>query len=149
MLTFAKENSFRMIRFIFLIPLIALAFSFTGKQKPRTKIPVQNIPFVNHELDDTLKINDLVFADFFSPNGDGYNDQFIILNVLNYPSNYLKVFNRWGETVYYASPYLNLWDGRSNQPNAMLGEECSPGVYYFEFNDGNGNIASGKITLKR
>lgn len=147
MLTFAGENLFRMIRFIFLVPLIALAFSFTGKKE--TKPTVENPPVSNHELEDTLKINDLIFADFFSPNGDGYNDHFIILNVLNYPSNYLKVFNRWGETVYYASPYLNLWDGKSNQPNAMLGEECSPGVYYFEFNDGNGNIASGKITLKR
>lgn len=146
MLTFASENLFRMIRFIFLVPLIALAFSFMEKKE--TKF-VENTPISNHELDDTLKINDLVFADFFSPNGDGYNDHFIILNVLNYPTNYLKVFNRWGETVYYASPYLNLWDGKSNQANAMLGEECSPGVYYFEFNDGNGNIASGKITLKR
>ncbi|WP_343636180.1 gliding motility-associated C-terminal domain-containing protein [Fluviicola sp.] len=136
-----------MIRFIFLVPLIALAFSFTGKKE--LKFTVEKPPVSNHELEDTLKINDLTFADFFSPNGDGYNDHFIILNVLNYPTNYLKVFNRWGETVYYASPYLNLWDGRSNQPNAMLGEECSTGVYYFEFNDGNGNIASGKITLKR
>lgn len=135
-----------MIRFIFLVPLILLALSFMEKKE--TKF-TENPPVSNHELDDTLKINDLVFADFFSPNGDGYNDQFIILNVLNYPRNYLKVFNRWGETVYYAAPYLNLWDGRSNQANAMFGEECSPGVYYFEFNDGNGNIASGKITLKR
>jgi gliding motility-associated-like protein len=149
MLTFAKENLFRMIRFIFLVPLIALVFSFTVKMESSTKFTVQNTPIAAHELDDTLKINDLVFADFFSPNGDGYNDHFIILNVLNYPTNYLKVFNRWGETVYSASPYLNLWDGRSNQPNTMLGEDCSPGVYYFEFNDGNGNIASGKITLKR
>jgi len=98
---------------------------------------------------DTLRINDLVFADFFSPNADGYNDKYIILNVQNYPRNYLKVFNRWGETVYYASPYLNEWDGKSNQSNTMFGNECSAGVYYFEFNDGNGNIASGKITLKR
>ena len=148
MLTFALENIFRMIRFIFLVPLIALAFGFMKKEE--SKFTVESTPPVHpHELDDTLRINDLVFADFFSPNGDGYNDHFIILNVLNYPGNYLKVFNRWGETVYYASPYLNLWDGKSNQSNAMLGEECSPGVYYFEFNDGMGNIASGKITLKR
>lgn len=136
-----------MIRFIFLVPLIALAFGFMEKKE--TKPPFENTPVSNHELDDTLKINDLVFADFFSPNDDGYNDKFIILNIENYPRNYLKVFNRWGEIVYQAAPYLNLWDGKSNQSNAMLGDECSAGVYYFEFDDGNGNRAAGKITLKR
>lgn len=136
-----------MIRFLYLVPLFVLSFSFMEKKE--TNFTVKSAPISNHVLDDTLRINDLVFADFFSPNGDGYNDKFIILNVLNYPTNYLKVFNRWGETVYYASPYMNQWDGKSNQSNPMLGEECSAGVYYFEFNDGNGNIAAGKITLKR
>lgn len=136
-----------MIRLIFLVPLIAVAFGFMKKQERKPTF-VSN-PVSNHELDDTLKINDLVFADFFSPNGDGYNDTYVILNVLDYPGNYLKVFNRWGETVYYASPYRNEWDGKTNQANALLGEECTPGVYYFEFWDGIGNKASGKITLKR
>lgn len=149
MLTFVAENIFKMIRFTFLIPLIALAFSFSNRPESKFKTESTIPATLDKFREDTLRINDLIFADFFSPNGDGYNDQFIILNVLNYPSNYLKVFNRWGETVYYASPYMNQWDGKTNQSNPMLGEECSPGVYYFEFNDGNGNIASGKITLKR
>ncbi len=136
-----------MIRFIFLVPLIAVAFGFMKKQERKSTFDCK--PVSNIALDDTLKINDLVFADFFSPNGDGYNDKYIILNVSNYPGNYLKVFNRWGETVYYASPYMNQWDGKTNQSNALLGEECTPGVYYFEFWDGYGNRASGKITLKR
>ena len=147
MLTFVKENFFRMIRFLFLIPLFILSLGFMEKKE--TNFSVQSAQLATRELDDTLRINDLVFADFFSPNGDGYNDQFIILNVQNYPRNYLKVFNRWGETVYYASPYMNGWDGKNNQSNPMLGEECSAGVYYFEFSDGTGNKASGKITLKR
>lgn len=147
MLTFVTENLIRMVRFAFLIPLIALAFGFM--EKKNTNVSVESAPVSAQPAGDTLRINDLVFADFFSPNSDGYNDKYIILNVANYPRNYLKVFNRWGETVYYASPYLNEWDGKSNQANAMLGNECSAGVYYFEFNDGNGNIASGKITLKR
>lgn len=147
MLIFVEENLFRMIRFIFLIPLFILSFSF--EEKKETHFITESTQMSTRELDDTLRINDLVFADFFSPNGDGYNDKFIILNVENYPLNYLKVFNRWGETVYYAAPYLNGWDGKTNQSNAMLGEECTPGVYYFEFYDGEGNKASGKITLKR
>ena len=138
-----------MIRFIFLLPLIILAFGFMEKNQRKFTIQNTSRPVPALESDDTLRINDLVFADFFSPNGDGYNDKYIILNVSNYPGNYLKVFNRWGETVYYASPYLNEWDGKTNQSNSLIGEECTPGVYYFEFFDGYGNKASGKITLKR
>lgn len=137
-----------MYRLLFFIPAILLMWSFQEKQEI-TPVASQKSMIHQSHSGDTLRINDLVFADFFSPNNDGYNDQFIILNVLNYPTNYLKVFNRWGEMVYHASPYKNEWDGKSNQANAMLGEECSPGVYYFEFGDGTGNIASGKITLKR
>lgn len=149
MLTFVAENSFRMIRFIFLIPLIIIAFSFREKKETLSAVQQSSVAVRAYEMDDTLKINDLVFADFFSPNGDGYNDKYIILNVENYPLNYLKVFNRWGETIYYAAPYVNGWDGKTNQSNAILGEDCTPGVYYFEFYDGEGNRASGKITLKR
>lgn len=138
-----------MIRFIFLIPLIVIAFSFMEKKEKKSAIQNTFVPVPSLESDDTLRINDLVFADFFSPNGDGYNDKYIILNVDKYLGNYLKVFNRWGETVYYASPYLNMWDGKTNQSNSLLGDECTPGVYYFEFYDGIGNKASGKITLKR
>ncbi len=137
-----------MVRLLFFIPAILLVWSFREKQEI-TPVFKQNSLINQPVAGDTLRINDLVFADFFSPNNDGYNDQFIILNVLNYPKNYLKVFNRWGEMVYAASPYKNEWDGKTNQANSMLGDECSAGVYYFEFGDGTGNIASGKITLKR
>lgn len=136
-----------MYRLLFLIPVLLLTLSFREKQHAATASGA--LLTASAPVGDTLKINDLVFADFFSPNSDGYNDQYVILNVLNYPTNTFKVFNRWGEMVYYASPYKNEWNGKTNQANSMLGEDCSPGVYYFEFNDGTGNIATGKITLKR
>jgi gliding motility-associated-like protein len=99
---------------------------------------------------DTLKLDDLIFADFFSPNGDGHNDTYIIVNVETYPSNNsLKVYNRWGEVVYLASPYLNDWDGTNNRGGAVLNKELTDGVYYFEFYNGKGNKANGKITIKR
>ncbi|ASS48019.1 MAG: hypothetical protein A3D31_00990 [Candidatus Fluviicola riflensis] len=97
---------------------------------------------------DTLIVDDLVFADFFSPNGDGHNDTYIIINVENYSNNSLKVFNRWGEVVYLSSPYLNDWDGTCNQ-GPIGGKKLSDGVYFFEFYNGNDKKAHGKITLKR
>ena len=98
---------------------------------------------------DTLIVDDLIFSDFFSPNGDGHNDTYIILNVENYSNCSLKVFNRWGEVVYLTSPYLNDWDGTSNQGGGIGGKKLSDGVYFFEFYNGNDKKAHGKITLKR
>ncbi len=98
---------------------------------------------------DTLKLNDMIFSDFVSPNGDGYNETFVILNVENYPGNSLKIFNRWGEVVYQAKPYNNEWDGTNNRGGAMINNKVTDGIYYFEFYDGIGNNATGKITLVR
>lgn len=112
-----------------------------------------NVPFTVHtnttlSADDTLIVDDLIFANFFSPNNDGFNDTFVIMNLENYPNNSLKVFNRWGEVVYKAEPYLNDWNGLNNQ-DPLMDNKCTDGVYFFEFYNGNGRIITGKITLKR
>jgi gliding motility-associated-like protein len=91
----------------------------------------------------------MIFADFFSPNKDGFNDFFIIQNVDLYPENQIQIVNRWGEVVYKTSPYKNEWDGKNNISGTLFGNECQDGVYFFEFRDGKGSRATGKITLKR
>jgi gliding motility-associated-like protein len=98
---------------------------------------------------DTLKLDDMIFADFFSPNNDGFNDTYVILNVENWPGNSLKVFNRWGEVVFIEAPYLNDWDGNANQDGTFKEKKLPDGVYFFEFYNGKGYKVSGKITLKR
>lgn len=98
---------------------------------------------------DTLRIDSMVFADFFSPNGDGSNDLFIIQGVELYPENTFTVFNRWGQVVYDASPYNNEWDGTNNQSGIIGERELSDGVFFFELKSGTGYTAYGKITLKR
>jgi gliding motility-associated-like protein len=106
---------------------------------------VSNLPFM-----DTLDYN------FFSPNGDDINDYYIIENLDQYREyNKFSVFNRWGDLVYEASPYLNdkenAWNGKSNQPH--LGTDNLPeGVYFYRFEykvaDKTTSI-TGKILLKR
>lgn len=100
-------------------------------------------------LGDTLKLNDMIFANYFSPNFDGFNDKYTILNVENWPGNSIKIFNRWGELVYQAEPYLNDWDGTTNSANTIMDKKCTDGVYFFEFYDGKGSKVNGTITLKR
>ena len=87
---------------------------------------------------------DVSFVNSFSPNGDGVNDTWIIINAEKYPRNKLSVFNRWGNKVYEAKPYMNNWDGTS------IGKPLPDGTYYFIFDKGNGDPPySGYVTIIR
>lgn len=133
--------------FILTFALFLLSFKESDKQSFTNHTSSENL--LTSSLKDTLKVRTMVFSDFFSPNGDGYNDTFTILNVEDYPANDIKIVNRWGEVVYKASPYNNEWDGKCNISGPLFGNECQDGVYFFVFNDGVGTAATGKITLKR
>jgi len=98
---------------------------------------------------ETIKV-----PDAFSPNGDGTNDVIEIPNIVYYPQNSLKVFNRWGNLVYEAAPYKNDWQGECNQ-SASLGEELPSSTYYYILDlgevmeDGAKMVFNGFIYLKR
>jgi gliding motility-associated-like protein len=62
----------------------------------------------------------IVIPNVFTPNNDGYNDLFVIRNLMLYDVRIIVVKNRWGKTVYGSSNYNNDWNG-SNLPD---------GVYY-------------------
>jgi gliding motility-associated-like protein len=47
----------------------------------------------------------------FSPNGDGMNDIFRAVPVGISNTQYFKVFNRFGQTVFESNQYLKGWDG--------------------------------------
>ncbi|MGC1471798.1 MAG: gliding motility-associated C-terminal domain-containing protein [Psychroserpens sp.] len=49
-----------------------------------------------------------------SPNNDGINDTFDIECIEEYPSNILKIFNRFGVQIYQKENYKNDWDGSAN-----------------------------------
>ena len=58
-----------------------------------------------------------------SPNGDGYNDAFI-LNGFNV--NTLYIYNRYGTLVYKSNNYNNDWEGQSND-----GKKLPVGTYFY------------------
>ncbi len=54
----------------------------------------------------------LVIPNAFSPNGDGFNDLWIIENIDFYPQVDLKIFDRWGNLVYITGNAADEpWDG--------------------------------------
>lgn len=77
----------------------------------------------------------------FTPNGDGRNDTFVILNTEGHTLD-LSVFNRWGNEVYKNRNYKNDWSGRN----------LNEGTYYYQVilkKDGKEEVRKGWILLKR
>jgi len=67
---------------------------------------------------------------FISPNGDQRNDRWLIDHILLYPESEVWVYNRWGNLVHHASPYLNDWDGTFTEGRSV-GEPLPAATYYF------------------
>jgi len=64
----------------------------------------------------------------FSPNGDNYNDTWIIDNMELYPDADVSVYNKWGTRVYHSQGEYVPWNGRSK------GAESPAAVYYWVIN---------------
>ncbi len=82
----------------------------------------------------------------FSPNGDGYNDFYVITGIQGYPDSQLDIFNRWGNLVYSKKGYTNDWNGISNN-----GNELPDGTYFIVVDlnmEGKENV-KGSIDIKR
>jgi gliding motility-associated-like protein len=81
-----------------------------------------------------------------TPNGDGVNDVFFVpcLNVDAELDNEVSIFNQWGDEVFHAKPYDNLWEGTFN------GEPLPAGTYFFmvKFN-GNAGTKTGFLIIQR
>ncbi|MFM1931378.1 MAG: hypothetical protein RL226_681 [Bacteroidota bacterium] len=89
---------------------------------------------------------DLDFYDTVTPNGDGYNDAWVIGNITHpdYATNKVVVVNRWGQTVWQGSNYDNqtvVFKGLDAN-----GSSLPEGAYYFEFK-ANGSSFTGVINL--
>lgn len=69
-------------------------------------------------------IDQNIIPNIFTPNNDGKNEVFFIQNLPNNAS--LEIYDRWGNNVYKSSPYLNDWDGKTNN-----GKKLSEGTYYY------------------
>ena len=56
--------------------------------------------------------NSLFIPNAFSPNGDGINDYFTLIDYGDSKLLLLQIFNRWGELIFETKNLENPWDGR-------------------------------------
>ncbi|MBL7873564.1 MAG: gliding motility-associated C-terminal domain-containing protein [Cyclobacteriaceae bacterium] len=78
----------------------------------------------------------LIIPNIFTPNGDGFNDLLVILNLP--ASSKLSITNRWGKEVYSATDYQNNWNGG----------DVVDGLYYYRLVV-NGEAVTGWIEILR
>ncbi|TXF91618.1 T9SS type B sorting domain-containing protein [Neolewinella aurantiaca] len=93
-------------------------------------------------------INTYFLPDVFTPNGDGLNDAFVPVGLLNGVTNYrLRVWTRWGELVFSTNVIKDGWDGTFN------GRESPGGAYLWDvqYTDVNGDAEAlkGGVVLVR
>jgi hypothetical protein len=109
----------------------------------------------------------------FSPNDDGINDLFEIIQVpvegdtgdgicedfyIRFPSAKIEIYNRWGNLVYEKEAYGNIdqwgpteawWNGRSTNGWTVGGDKLPSATYFYilYFNNGGKEPKAGTIFL--
>ncbi|WP_346319332.1 MBG domain-containing protein [Chitinophaga sp. YIM B06452] len=92
----------------------------------------------------TVEVTEDAFhaTNIITPNGDGYNDRWLISNIHRYPGNKVEIVNRNGKVVYTRNDYNNEWDGKLN------GVPLPEGNYYYIVNLGDGSpVRKGYISI--
>ncbi|MBR4584543.1 MAG: gliding motility-associated C-terminal domain-containing protein [Bacteroidales bacterium] len=58
-----------------------------------------------------VDIDCLRIPNVFTPNGDGVNDTWEIVNIEMFPAAEVRIFNRWGQQLFSSKGYAEPWDG--------------------------------------
>lgn len=90
----------------------------------------------------TVVANDLFIPNVFTPNGDGNNDNFVIIGIEGFDRVGITIVNRWGNEVYRNENYDNTWNGRG----------LNEGTYYYiitTHKGGKSEVIKGWVLIKK
>ncbi len=82
-------------------------------------------------------------ANALTPNGDGFNDEWVIGGLEYFPQSKVEVFNRWGQHVYESIGSYTGWDGKLNGNKLPIAD-----YYYIISYDPNSPPLTGTVTIK-
>ncbi len=85
----------------------------------------------------------LDYPKYFTPNGDGIHDTWVIKNIRTRPNTTINVFDRFGKLLKQFDSSSNGWNGMSN------GQHLPAGDYWFTLTLFNGTTVKSHFTLKR
>jgi valyl-tRNA synthetase len=69
---------------------------------------------INGCSDLTTAVTVLGYMNFFTPNGDTYNDTWNVIGLENQPNATVNIFDRYGKFIKQISPSGEGWDGTFN-----------------------------------
>jgi gliding motility-associated-like protein/uncharacterized repeat protein (TIGR01451 family) len=114
---------------------------FTGKDSFTYKVKDANGNWTNVATA-SITIKGFFIPNVITPNGDGKNDEFVIVGLEEFNSAELTIFNRWGNEVYHNGNYRNTWTG----------EGLNEGTYYYLIRlkkEGKLEVYKGWVLIKR
>ena len=79
----------------------------------------------------------------FTPNGDGFNDTWVVAGAQYLVDANVQVYNRWGQKVFYSQKNNEYWDGTYNNKPLPIAD------YYYIIEPINGKVITGRVTIKR
>jgi gliding motility-associated-like protein len=99
---------------------------------------------------DVIPFTSFHLPNAFTPNGDGMNDEYKGVGVLEYMQNFrMTIWNRWGEKVFETTNPTNGWNGRKFN----TGDPMEQGVYVclveYQNPDGSREVIREYATLIR
>ena len=100
-------------------------YSFTDAGTFKVKVTASNgTCSYSDSLTVTVSISQIQVPNVFTPNGDGFNDEFRVAykSIVKFQC---WVYNRWGRQVYYWTDPTKGWDGKIN------GVDAKPGAYFY------------------
>lgn len=86
-----------------------------------------------------------VIPEAFTPNGNGFNDNFVIPGIEGYKTRSVSIYSRYGTLVYETSEYNNDWDGTLLNTSTQVPD----GTYYYIFTFDNGVVVNGYVYINR
>lgn len=92
-----------------------------------------------------LVLKSLIIPNTFTPNGDGINDTWNIINLADYANATIDIYSRYGINLYHSIGYTRPWDG------VYKGKPLPTGTYYYVINpkDKAHSIKSGWVAILR
>jgi len=108
-------------------------------------------------LEPNIPDTEIEVFNVITPNGDGVHDVLSITGLENYPTNTIKIYNRWGVLVYTTNAYNtegNVFDGTSEGRVTVDADRKLPvGTYFYilDYEDAAGNMKtlSGYLYINR
>jgi gliding motility-associated-like protein len=92
----------------------------------------------------SVKTFDLEIPTLITPNGDPYNEYFLLRGIETLGITNLVIFDRRGVLVYKEDNYRNDWNGLDNN-----GVKLPENTYFYTLKSQNGRSASGYIVIRR